>query len=186
MFSTVRVENVLLRTPYRLLLFDGESRGSKIATRRVGIWDLLRTWKRMAGRGRAAGTILAKLSAICVVTSPVVIAWSIISLISLHRYRFPIYPLPLISISHPHPQIPYTMSPSPTENAPTNLEELKELLKNDNKVKVAGTYLYLCHHWQFLYSSVRCRRGRWRCTQGQDHEQGKAAFISQVWRLQFL
>ncbi|OXG23341.1 glutamine synthetase [Cryptococcus neoformans Tu401-1] len=30
------------------------------------------------------------------------------------------------------------MSPSPTENAPTNLEELKELLKNDNKVKVAG------------------------------------------------
>lgn len=61
-------------------------------------------------------------------------------------YRFPICTLPLISISDPRPQTLYTMSPSPTENAPTNLEELEELLKNDNKVKVAGTYLYLCHH----------------------------------------
>ncbi|WVQ86058.1 hypothetical protein IAT38_008226 [Cryptococcus sp. DSM 104549] len=30
------------------------------------------------------------------------------------------------------------MAPSPTDNAPTNLDELKELLKNDTKVKVAG------------------------------------------------
>ncbi|WWC65352.1 uncharacterized protein I303_107970 [Kwoniella dejecticola CBS 10117] len=30
------------------------------------------------------------------------------------------------------------MPPSPTSNAPTSLEELKELLKDDNKVKVAG------------------------------------------------
>lgn len=30
------------------------------------------------------------------------------------------------------------MPPSPTENAPKSIEELKELLKNDTKVKVAG------------------------------------------------
>jgi hypothetical protein len=30
------------------------------------------------------------------------------------------------------------MPPSPTPNAPSTLEELKELLKDDIKVKVAG------------------------------------------------
>jgi len=30
------------------------------------------------------------------------------------------------------------MSPLPTPNAPTTSEELKQLLKDDNKVKVAG------------------------------------------------
>jgi len=30
------------------------------------------------------------------------------------------------------------MPPSPTPNAPANLEQLKELLKDDTKVKVAG------------------------------------------------
>lgn len=32
----------------------------------------------------------------------------------------------------------YTMAPSPTEQAPTSMEELKELLKDDIMVKVAG------------------------------------------------
>lgn len=34
------------------------------------------------------------------------------------------------------------MSPEPTHNAPKTLEELKELLRHDTKVKVAGTWLF--------------------------------------------
>jgi len=33
------------------------------------------------------------------------------------------------------------MPPSPTAHAPTTTEELKELLKNDTKIKVAGELL---------------------------------------------
>ena len=43
---------------------------------------------------------------------------------------------PLASPSCTHPPI---MPLLPTPNAPTSLDELKELLKDDNKVKVAGT-----------------------------------------------
>lgn len=58
-------------------------------------------------------------------------------------------PLPFYRISCLSPHFPYqplsptpTMPPSPTSKAPKSLDELKELLKDDTMVKVAGQSPY--------------------------------------------
>ena len=79
------------------------------------------------------------------------------------------------------------MPPSPTPNAPTGLEQLKELLKNDTKVKVAGQR-FLPASSPFLGFSLTkgYRSGRRRSVKGEVHVKIQILERSKIRRIRLL
>lgn len=84
------------------------------------------------------------------------------------------------------------MSPLPTSGAPKDLEELKELLKDDTKIKVAGKLsgLQLDYITPTLDGQserlIWCRCGRRWSAQRKDHVQGEISEHGQRHRIWLL